>query len=157
MAKIKDVEQKVLQIALPVAQQLNLDIWDVRFVKEGSEYYLRITIDKPEGISITDCESFSRAIDPLLDEHDPIDTSYCLEVSSPGLGRQLTREEHFEKLKGEQIKVGLYQAIDGQKEFVGQLVSYDENLVIKTDDEQTISFQKQQISTVKLNDDAYLF
>ena len=156
MAKIKELEKKVLQIALPIAQQLNLEIWDIQFVKEGSEYYLRIAIDKPEGISIDDCKDFSHAIDPLLDEYDPIDTTYYLEVSSPGLGRQLTRPEHFEKMLGEEIKVGLYQAINGQKEFTGKLVSYGDNLVIKTEDEE-LTFEKKQISVVKLNDDADLF
>lgn len=158
MAKSKNVEQAVGALALPIAEQLGVDLWDVRFVKEGSEYYLRITLDKDGGIDICDCEQFSRTIDPLLDEADPIDVSYCLEVSSPGLGRPLTRPEHFVKSVGEEIRVGLYQPKDGKKEWVGTLASYaDDGTVVLTADNGQITLTKSEISSAKRNDDADLF
>ena len=90
----------VWEIAAPVAEQLGLSIWDIRFQKEGVSWYLRIYIDKEGGVGITDCENFSRAVDGPLDEADPIEQSYYLEVSSPGVERQLTRDEHFKKYIG---------------------------------------------------------
>ena len=86
----------VWDIAAPIAEQLGLDIWDIRFVKEGADWFLRIFIDKDGGVTIEDCENMSRAMDAPLDEADPIPQSYCLEVSSPGVERELTRDSHFE-------------------------------------------------------------
>ncbi len=97
----------VWEIAAPVAEQLGLSIWDIRFQKEGVSWYLRIYIDKEGGVGITDCENFSRAVDGPLDEADPIEQSYYLEVSSPGVERQLTRDEHFKKYIGSPVMVRL--------------------------------------------------
>ena len=115
----------VWEIAKPVADELGLDIWDIRFVKEGSDWFLRIFIDKEGGVGITDCENMSRAIDKPLDEADPIEQSYCLEVSSPGIERDLTRDSHFEACKGQKIKIKLIRALDGKREFSGILEDYD--------------------------------
>ena len=87
--------EQIRALAAPIAKELGYDLWDVRFVKEGAEWYLRIFIDKPDGIGIDDCVAMSRAINDPLDRLDPIDQAYCLEVCSPGLNRELTRDEHF--------------------------------------------------------------
>ncbi len=156
MAKKGNTEDIVRAIAEPVAEQLGLKIWDVRFVKEGSEYYLRISIDKEGGIFIEDCEAMSRAIDPLIDEADPISVGYFLEVSSPGLGRPLTRPEHFAAMMGKQVRVHTIRPIDNERDFVGDLVAYDGAVTIDCNGVER-RFEKGEISAVKLNDDADLF
>ena len=123
-------------------------------IKEGADWFLRIFIDKEDGIGIDDCVNVSHAIDPIIDEADPIDRSYTMEVSSPGLGRELTRAEHFEIMQGEEIRVKLYKALDGTKEITGNLVSFNDNLVIKTEAGE-LSIEKAQIAKVYLNDDNF--
>ena len=129
-----------------------VDLWDVRFVKEGASYYLRVFIDSENGIDIDNCVDVSHAIDPILDEADPISHSYCLEVSSPGLERELLRPEHFEKMYGNEVKVKLYRSVNGLKEIRGTLLSYDNgNLSVKVDDEEH-TFAKGDYSSVRLAD-----
>jgi len=151
-----NTESIVRALIEPVAEQLGLRLWDVRFVKEGTEHYLRITIDKDEGILIEDCERMSRAIDPIIDEADPIDCPYFLEVSSPGLGRPLTRDEHFAAMMGQEVKIHLIRPFENQRDFVGILAAYDGSVTIDTENGQ-MDFAKADISSVKLNDDADLF
>ena len=116
--------EQVWALAQPIAQQLGYSLWDVRFVKEGSEWYLRIFIDKPEGIGIDDCVAMSRAINDPLDRLDPIEQAYCLEVCSPGMNRELTREEHFQAFLGWPVEVRLIRPLeDGRRELLGVLVS----------------------------------
>ena len=116
----------VEQLAKPFADRLGLELWDIQFVKEGASYYLRIFIDKDGGVSIDDCEAMSRAIDSELDRVDPIEQSYCLEVSSPGIERNLTKDWHFEKYLGSKIKARLIRPNEnGQRDIEGELVSYD--------------------------------
>ena len=103
-------------------EELGYEILDVEYVKEGSEMYLRITIDSPDGIDIDDCETVHRAIDPILDEVDPIEESYHLEVSSPGIERELKTEAHFEAFVGAEVEVRLYAPVDGAKVFQGELL-----------------------------------
>ena len=122
----------VWEIAAPVAEQLGLSIWDIRFQKEGVSWYLRIYIDKEGGVGITDCENFSRAVDGPLDEADPIEQSYYLEVSSPGVERQLTRDEHFKKYIGSPVMVRLIRPRDGERDFKGTLESYDNGMITVT-------------------------
>ena len=124
-----NTENAVWELAKKTAEQSGVSLWDVRFVKEGANYYLRIFIDSDNGITVEDCEKVSRAIDTPLDELDPIEQGYCLEVSSPGLERELTRPEHFEKMKGEKIFIKLFKAADGKKEMVGTLEDYKDNTV----------------------------
>ena len=134
----------VWEIAAPIAEQLGLSIWDIRFQKEGVSWYLRIYIDKEGGVGITDCENFSRAVDGPLDDADPIEQSYYLEVSSPGIERQLTRDEHFKK----------YIGSPGEREFKGTLESYDNGMItVKAPDGSGICFEKKEVSSVKLSDD----
>ena len=144
---------KVWKIAEPIAIELGLEIWDIKFVKEGAEHYLRIFIDKEEGVCIDDCVDMTHAINDPLDEADPIDCSYCLEVSSPGIERQLSRPEHYEKMMGERIKVRLIKANDNLRDFNGVLNSFDNGqitLILDNGEEKVID--KKQTSWVKLDD-----
>lgn len=145
----KNVAGVVRELILPVADELGYYIWDVEFVKEGAEKHLRITIDNEEGITIEDCEKFHRAIDPLLDEADPISESYILEVSSPGIERELKCEEHINACEGWDVEVKLYAPRDGAKSFKGQLVGYDRegNIVISAA-EKNIAFKPEEIAKI---------
>ena len=129
----KNIAGTVKLLAEPLAEELGYFIWDVEFVKEGARRILRITIDNEEGITIEDCEKFHRAIDPMLDEADPIEEAYYLEVSSPGIERELKNPMHLSACEGWQVEVKLYAPIDGSKAFRGELCECPENaIVIKT-------------------------
>lgn len=143
----------VRQLVEPYAVELGLSIWDVRFEKEGASWYLRIFIDKEGGVDIDDCVDFSHAIDKPLDDADPIEQSYCLEVSSPGLERELTRPEHFKKCLGQSVLIRLIRPIDGQRDFVGTLEEFDDgNITARLEDGSGFTFTKKEASWVKLND-----
>ena len=133
MAKGGNTVKTVWDIVEPFAEELGLKIWDVRFLKEGASWYLRVFIDKPQGITIDDCTNVTHAINPIIDEADPIDKSYYLEVCSCGIERELLKPEHFEKVLGQKIKIKLYKAVDGVKEFVGVLKTFEPEIVIETD------------------------
>lgn len=143
---------RVYELASPLALELGLSIWDVRFVKEGASYYLRVFIDKPDGIGITDCENLSRLLDTALDETDFITGPYYLEVCSPGLERELTLPAHFEQMLGREVKVLLWQAADGRKELTGILKSYDKGSIVLLDGDISRNFTKKELAYVKLND-----
>lgn len=144
----------VWQLAEPLAEQLGLSIWDVRFVKEGASWYLRIFIDKPDGISIDDCEAFSGAIDPVLDEVDPISQSYCLEVSSPGIERELSRDFHFEACMGEKVRVRLIRPVDGKREFTGILTAFSSpDVTIREESGSERTFSLKDMSHCRIVDD----
>ncbi|MBQ1962653.1 MAG: ribosome maturation factor RimP [Clostridia bacterium] len=132
------VVKAVRAIAEPLAEQLGYFLWDVEYVKEGADMYLRITIDSEEGIYIEDCEKMHRAIDPLLDEADPIEGAYHLEVSSPGIERELKTDLHIEACLGWDVEVKLYAPVDGTKSFFGVLEGIDEegNVVISESDSE---------------------
>lgn len=151
MAQLSTADRVRAIVEEPILS-LGLRVWDVRFVKEGTSWYLRVFIDSDAGISIDDCVEVSHLIDPLLDEHDPISCSYCLEVSSPGLERELSRPEHFTACMGKSIKVRLVRPEEGQKLFVGDLVAYDGAVTIATQAGQK-TFAKTQIVKINLNDD----
>ena len=126
----------VAEIVRPYVEQLGLKLWDVRFVKEGASWYLRIFIDKEGGVTIDDCTDVSHAVDPVLDEEDPISVSYYLEVCSPGLNRELKEPEHFLSFIGSEVLLTLYKAENGSKTVRGVLKAYDENIVLKVDEEE---------------------
>ncbi|MCR4925667.1 MAG: ribosome maturation factor RimP [Clostridiales bacterium] len=138
----------------PIVNELGLILWDVRFVKEGASWYLRVFIDKQEGnVDINDCEKVSRAIDKPLDDADPIDRSYCLEVSSPGIERELTRESHFKSCIGEKVKVHLIRAVDEQRDFNGTLTSYENgDFKVTMENGSEMSFNKKDTAWIKLDD-----
>ena len=134
MAKnAKSISETVRAIAEPLADELGCWIWDVEFVKEGTRRILRITIDSEDGIDINLCEQFHRAIDPMLDEADPIEEAYYLEVSSPGIERELRTQTHIDACEGWDVEVKLYAPIDGVKVFRGVLLASSENGDVRID------------------------
>lgn len=149
----KNTVEIVRDIAKPIADSLGLDLWDVRFIKEGTQWYLRIFIDKKEGISIEDCEAMSRAIDKPLDDVDPINQSYCLEVCSPGIERELVRDEHFERFIGADIKIRLIRAnSEGKKELYGKLLNISGNIVQIESEGQSMNIDKKDTASIRLDD-----
>ena len=143
--------ERVYTLIKETVEQQGTTLWDVRFLKEGASWYLRVFIDKPEGITIDDCTDVSHAIDPIIDEADPIDKAYYLEVCSPGLERELARDFHFEWAVEKEVKIRLYKAIDGKKEFTGVLKKAGEEIVLLTDDGEK-SFNIKEISKANLCD-----
>lgn len=140
-------------IAQELAQSMGLSIWDITFGKEGATYYLRIFIDKQGGVDITDCENFSRAIDGPLDELDPIEQGYCLEVCSPGLERNLTKPAHFKACLGQRVMVRMIRPVNGERDFKGVLEDYDgANITVRFDSGDGLTFTKKESSFVKLDD-----
>lgn len=156
MAKKKgsNTVAEVKALAEPIINRLGLSLWDVRYVKEGAVWYLRIFIDKEEGVTIEDCENVTRAIDEPLDRLDPIEGSYCLEVSSPGIERELIRDEHFDKFLGAPIMVKLHRPLEnGEKELKGTLLSHDkENVEMVTENGTEIVIKKKDTVYIKLDD-----
>ena len=143
--------EKVYGLIKETVEEQGVSLWDVRFLKEGASWYLRVFIDIPNGISIDDCTNVSHAIDPIIDEADPIDVSYYLEVCSPGLERELTRPNHFEKSVGKTVKIKLYKAMDGVKELTGILKSAAERVVIETENAE-YSLDYKDISKARMCD-----
>lgn len=151
MAKREEYEQKTEKLLEPILMENNFELYDVEFVKEAGTFYLRAFIDKEGGININDCELVSRRLSDLLDEKDFIPDAYILEVSSPGLGRALKKNKHFEKSIGEEVEVKLFKAIDKQKEFTGYLESFnDEVIVISDEQENEMEFERSNIASVRL-------
>ncbi len=143
----------VWEIVEPYADELGLKIWDIKFLKEGANHYLRIFIDKDGGVGIDDCVDLSHAIDKPLDDADPIDCSYCLEVSSPGVERELSRPEHFMSKIGEPIMVKFIRPVDGKREYNGMLKSYENGIVtLLLENEEEMNIDKKETSWIKLND-----
>ncbi len=153
MAKDSNTVSAVRTIAEPIAQKLGLQIWDIRFLKEGTGWFLRIFIDKEGGVGIDDCVEMSRALNDPLDEADLIEQAYCLEVSSPGIERELVRDEHFQKYIGEKVKLKTIRPVDGKREFSGTLESYDDGMItVRFEDESGLSVNKKEVAWVKLDD-----
>ncbi len=154
VAKGKNTVSVVYDIAAPLAEKLGLTIWDVRFVKEGASWYLRVFIDKDGGVDINDCVDMTHALNDPLDEADPIDKSYCLEVCSPGLERELVRDFHFEKMMGRKITVRLIRPDEnGQRDFKGTLCGYENGKVsFKNDNDEIKTFEKSAAAYIKLDD-----
>ena len=151
--KAKEYEEKTEKLVTAIAGNNCVSVYDVEFVKEGQDYYLRVYIDKPEGVNIDDCENVSRALSDELDRQDFIKEAYILEVSSPGLGRKLTKERHFLNSLGQEIELKTYKPIDNQKEFTGILSAYkDGNVEIDISGEKK-SFNKSDIAMVRLTFD----
>jgi ribosome maturation factor RimP len=149
------VSGAVRRLALPFAQRLGLSIWDVRYEKEGGAWYLRIFIDKPGGVGIDDCEAMSRAVSGPLDELDPIRESYCLEVSSPGLNRELRRSEHFTAFLGSRVSARLIRPLpDGTREMTGVLAGYGGGeLTLRADSGETDRLSLRDTAWVRLLDE----
>ncbi len=152
--KKKNTVSVVWDIAKPLADELGLVLWDVRFQKEGVNWYLRIIVDREDRpVDIDDCVNMSHAIDEPLDRLDPIEQSYSLQVQSPGIERELTRDFHFEKYLGEKIMVKFIHALNGKREYKGTLASYDSgNISMTLENGETVEFNKKEASWVKLDD-----
>ncbi len=144
------IAERCSALAEPVAEELGLMVWDVRYEKEGSRWMLRYFIDKEGGIEISDCEQFSRAVEVVLDKEDPIASSYVLEVSSPGIERELKKPWHFEHYMGEKVTVKLIRPLEGKRLFVGTLEQYDSGDVVVKDESGSTTLESKNISSVKL-------
>lgn len=147
MAKVTDA---VAALALPVVEGAGCTLWDVEYVKEAGTWFLRIYIDKEDGVSIDDCEAVSRPLSDLLDEADPIEGSYTFEVSSAGADRALKKPEHFVRFQGSEVELKLYRPRDGRKEFVGLLKSYADGDVTLDVNGEAAVFTKKEIALVRL-------
>ena len=144
------VTEIVESFSKPVVEAHGCTLWDVEYVREGSERFLRLYIDKDGGVDITDCEAISRAVDPILDEKDPIAESYHFEVCSAGLERALKRPGDFARFMGSAIMVKLYRPVNGLKEIPGILRGYEDGKVTVEAGKETMTFEKSQVALVRL-------
>ena len=147
MAKVTDV---VTGLAAPIAEAAGCRLWDVEYVREGGTWYLRVYLDKDGGISIDDCEAVSRPLSDKLDEVDPIEGSYTLEVSSAGLDRVLKKPEHFQAFLDQEVSLHLYRPRDGKREFIGFLRGYDSGAVTLETDGVLQTFSRKETAQVRL-------
>ena len=155
--KKQSVPELIAGLAQPLADELGLVLWDVSFGKEGPGYILRLTIDKPGGVFIDDCEKMSRAIDPLLDENDFTDKEYCLEVSSPGLMRELRTDAHLAAFAGKGVIVRLYKADESKKkEYTGTLGEWNAETVTLHTEEGDVTFVRSDVAHIKADDDVQI-
>lgn len=145
------ITEAVMALAKPVVEAEGCELWDVEYVKEAGAWYLRVYIDKAGGVSIDDCEAVSRALDPVLDEADPIPTSYIFEVSSAGVERELKRPGDFEKFMDSQVEVRHYQPVEGAKSHIGTLRGYADGAVTIEMNGQEKTYQKAQVAQVRLS------
>ena len=153
MSRAKTYETRTEEILVPIVADAGVSVYDVEYVKEGADWYLRVYIDKPEGVNINDCEVVNRVLSAKMDELDFIDDAYILEVSSPGLGRTLKKARHFEQSMGEEVEVKTYKAINKEKMFVGILKAYEDGAVIIDTGKEDMRFEKADIASVRLTFD----
>ena len=147
------VTELVAEFARPIVEAHGCELWDVEYVREGSDYFLRLYLDKEGGVNIDDCEAVSRAVEPLLDEADPIEGSYVFEVGAAGAERPLKRPADFEQFMGADVLLKTYKLRDGRKEFSGVLAGYDDGAVSLTVGSETLRFEKPEIALVRLRCD----
>lgn len=150
MSRRENYEEKAEALLLPIAQKHGVSIYDVEYVKEGSDFYLRAFIDKAEGVNINDCENVSREFSDVLDKEDFIDDSYILEVSSPGLGRTLKKDRHFANSIGQDVEIKLFKAQNGCKEFEGSLIGFDDSSVTVSINGEEQNFSRSDIAIIRL-------
>jgi Uncharacterized protein conserved in bacteria len=148
MAKVTDLVQALVQ---PFCDQQGVSLWDVEYVKEAGQWFLRVFIDKQGGLHIEDCEAVSRPLSDLLDERDPIEGSYVLEVGSAGVDRALKKPEHFAAYVGTAVDVKLYRPRDGSKEWTGALVGYQSGDVTLQINDVEVLFPKSDVALVRLH------
>lgn len=150
MSRREDYETRTEKLLEPIAAANGVSIYDVEYVKEGSDYYLRAYIDKAEGVNISDCENVSRALSDALDREDFIPDAYILEVSSPGLGRALKKDKHLQASIGQEVEIKLFKPIDKCKEFTGALDSFDETDITITEGAERRTFKRAEIAQIRL-------
>lgn len=153
MSRKEAIEKTTEELVSPILDEMDFYLYDVEYVKEGADYYLRIYIDKEGGITINDCEAVSRRMNEILDEKDYVQDAYIFEVSSPGLGRRLTKDKHLEMSLGEEVEIKLYKARDKVKEFTGILKSFDENTITLETDNGDDIFTRSEIADCRLTID----
>ena len=144
------VTELVASFAKPIVEEHGCELWDVEYVREGSDYFLRLYLDKEGGVDINDCEAISRAVDPILDERDPIQGSYHFEVCSAGLERALKRPGDFERFMGSAITVKLYRPRNGLKEIPCTLTGYEDGKITVLSGKETVTFEKSEVALVRL-------
>ena len=149
--KFGNTERKIYDLVKPITDELEYFLWDISFVKEGAVWYLRVFIDRDEGISIQDCETVTAPVSDMLDREDPISQSYILEVGSAGLERELVLEEHFEACIGDVVQIRLIRAVDGEKDIIGTLLSAGrDEITVSDDDGNEKKYMLSDIAHVKL-------
>lgn len=153
MSKREDYETRTEALLTPIVEKAGIEIYDIEYVKEGSDYYLRVYIDKPGGVYINDCENVSRALSDALDQEDFIPEAYILEVSSPGLGRTLKKDKHLRKSLGEEVEIKLFKPVENRKDFAGVLEGFDEETVTILEGEEgrtPRTFARKDIALIRL-------
>ena len=154
MSRREEYEKRAEELLAPIVEQNEFELVDVEYVKEAGNWYLRVYIDKENGITVDDCEIISRALSDKLDSQDFIEDSYILEVSSPGLGRPLKKEKDFKRSIGKEVEVKLYKAINRQKDFEGVLKAYsDTEITIEIDENEEMTFLRNDIALIRLSFD----
>ena len=144
------VTERTAELAAPIVAAAGCTLWDVEYVKEAGEWFLRVYIDKADGVSINDCEAVSRPLSDALDEADPIEGSYTLEVSSAGIDRVLRHPEHFDAFLGAEVEVRLYRPVEGRKDHVGLLRGYEDGDVTVELPTGAVTFPKKDVAQVRL-------
>lgn len=148
---MKKVTEIVAELAAPVAAEFGCELWDTEYVREAGQWFLRLYLDKDGGVDILDCEAISRKVSDLLDEADPIESSYVFEVGSAGLERQLKRPGDFQQFMGSPVLVKTYQPKDGRKEFAGKLAGYDNGAVLlDMGTAEPVRLEKNEVALVRL-------
>lgn len=150
MSRRETYETRTEELLRPIAEKNGVEIYDVEYVKEGSDWYLRAYIDKEGGVNIGECEAVSRELSDKLDETDFIEDAYILEVSSPGLGRVLKKDKHLQKSLGEEVEIRLYKPVEKCREFCGVLKSFDADKVIIETTEKEMTFARKEIALIRL-------
>lgn len=146
----RSITEKVRKIAKPIIDQLNYDLVDMEYKKEGPSWYLRFFIDKPGGVTIEDCQIVSEKVGKELDKHDPIPNSYYLEVSSPGIDRPLKTEKDFKRHEGEEVEIKTYERINGRKKFKATIEGFQNGNVVLSVDGETVEIPLEKIALAKL-------
>lgn len=147
---MKKITELTAELAAPAIAEAGCTLWDVEYLKEGGTWYLRVLLDKEGGVDILDCEAVSRKLSDLLDEADPIEGSYTLEVGSAGAERALKRPGDFARFMGSPVAVKLYRARDGRKEFAGVLAGYEDGNITVTVGDAAITFAKEEVALCRL-------
>lgn len=148
MSKVTDI---AAALAEPAVKEQGCSLWDVEYIKEAGSWFLRVYIDKPEGVSIDDCEAVSRVVSDLLDNADPIQDSYTFEVSSAGADRVLKKPAHFQAFLGSEVEVRLYKPLEGKKDYIGVLADYQDGNVSILIGDTNMKFEKKEIAQVRLH------
>ncbi len=151
MSKKENYEARTEKLLLPIAEANQVEIYDIEYVKEGGDWYLRAYIDKEGGVTINDCEAVSRALSDALDAEDFVEDAYILEVSSPGLGRLLKKDKHFSRSLMEEVEIKTYKPVSGGKEFSGRLAAFDDRTItILPEEGGELVFDRSDVAAVRL-------